>query len=83
MPNPAPTAVILSKLVRTHNNEVILFKEYDTVDWECKRVISQLIPEKLYKSLSSQIIGFAKVTCLHILTHITTKYAKLEDNDIQ
>ena len=42
-----------------------------------------MILEKYYKSLSSQIIGFAKVTCLQILTHLITKYAELEDNDIQ
>ena len=39
--------------------------------------------EKYYNSLSSQIIGFAKVTCLQILTNLITEYAELEDNKIQ
>ena len=39
--------------------------------------------EKYYKSLSSQIIGFAKFTCIQILTHLITEYVELEDDDIQ
>ena len=81
--NPAPTDAILSELVRTHKHEVRLFNKYHTVNRACKKVISQLIPEKYYKSLSSQIIGFKKVTCIHILNHFITEYAELEDNDIQ
>ena len=42
-----------------------------------------MIPEKYYKSLSSRIIDFAKVTCLQISTHLITEYAELEDDDIQ
>ena len=83
MPDPAPIAAILSKLVRNHKQEVFLFNKYNAVNWAYNRVISQLIPDKFYKSLLSQIIVFAKVTCLQILTHIITKYAELEDDDIQ
>ena len=83
MPDPDPTAGIFPKLVRTHKHEVFLFNEYCAVNPACKKVISQLIPEKYYKSLSSQIIGFAKFTSLQSLTHNITKYAELEDNDIQ
>ena len=83
MPDPAPTAAIFSELVRTHKHEVRLFNEYHAVDRACNKVISQLIPEKYYKSLSSRIISFAKVTSLQILTRLITKYAELEDNDIQ
>ena len=46
MPDLAPTAAILSKLVRNHKHGVCLFNEYNTVDWAFKRVISQLIPDK-------------------------------------
>ena len=46
MPDPAPTAAILSELVRTHKHEVLLFNEYHTVDRTCKKVISKLILEK-------------------------------------
>ena len=42
-----------------------------------------MIPEKIYKSLSSRIIGFAKVTSLEILTHLITNYADLEEEDVQ
>ena len=42
-----------------------------------------MILEKDYKSLSSRIIGFAKVTCLQILTQPIIKYTELEDDDIQ
>ena len=83
MPDPAPTATILSEFFRTHKHGVFLFNEYHTVDLACKMVISQLNPDKYYKSLSSQIIGFAKVTSLQILTDLITKYAELEDNGIQ
>ena len=79
MPDPVPTAVILSKLVRTHKQEVSLFNEYHAVNRACKKVISRLIPDKYYKSLSSQIIGFSKVACLQILTHLITEYAELDD----
>ena len=49
----------------------------------CKKVISKLIPEKYYKSLSIRIIGFAKVTGLKILTQLITEYAELEEEDIK
>ena len=42
-----------------------------------------MIPEKFYKSLSSRIIGFAKVTSLEIIAHLITKYAELEEEDMQ
>ena len=83
MPDPAPTDDILFELVRTHKHKVRLFNKYHTVDQACKKVISQLIPEKYYYSLSSQIIGFAKITRLQILTHLIAEYAELEDDDIQ
>ena len=60
MPDPAPTATILSELVRTHKHEVRLFNEYHDVDRACKKVISKLTPQKFYKSLSSRIIGCTK-----------------------
>ena len=75
MPNPDSTAAILSKLARAHKHQVCIFNEYHSVDRACKKVISKLILEKFYKSLSSRIIGFAKVTSLEILTHLITKYA--------
>ena len=75
MPNPAPTAVIFSELVRRHKHEVLLFKEYHAVNCACKKVISKLIPDKFYKSLSRRIIGFTKFTSLEILTHLITEYA--------
>ena len=83
MPDPAPTAAILSELVRTHKHEVRPLNEYNAVDRACKKVISKLILEKFYKSLSSHIIGFAEVTSLEILTHLISEYAELEEEDIQ
>ena len=82
MPDPAPTAAILSELVRTHKHEVRLFNEYHAVDRACKKVISKLIPQKFYKSLSIRIIGYTKVTSLEIMTHLISDYAKLEEEDI-
>ena len=79
MPNPAPTAAILSEHVRTQKHKVRLFNEYHAVDHACKKVISKLIPEKFYKSLSRRIIGFTKVTGLDILTHLIYEYAELEE----
>ena len=83
MPDPAPTATILSKLVRTHKHKVRLFNEYHAVDRACEKFVSKLIPEKFYKSVSSHIIGFAKVASLDILTHLISEYAELEEEDIQ
>ena len=83
MPDPAPTSAILSELVRTHKHEVSLFNEYHAVDRACKKVISKLILEKLYKSLLGRIIGFAKFTSLKILTHLISEYAEIEEEDIQ
>ena len=83
MPDPAPTAAILSELVRTHRHEVRLFNEYHAVYRAGKKVISKLIPEKFYKSLSRRIIGFLKVTSLEILTRLITEYAEFEEEDIQ
>ena len=83
MPDTAPTPAILSKIVRTHKHLVFLFNEHHTVNRACKKVISKLIPEKFYKSLSRSIIGFAKVTSLEILTNLITKYAELEEEDVQ
>ena len=77
MRDPDPTAAILSKLIRTHKHGVLLFNEHHTVNQACKKATSQLILEKYYKSLSSRIIGFAKVTSLQILTYLITKYAEL------
>ena len=78
MPNPAPMAVVLSELVRTHKHEVCVFSKYHAVDHTCKKVISKWITEKFYKSLSSHIISFAKVTSLKMPTHLITEYAQLE-----
>ena len=83
MPNPDPTATILSELVRTHKHKVRLFNEYHAVDRACKKVIFNLIPENFYKFLMSRVIGFAKVTSLEILTHLISKYAEPEEEDIQ
>ena len=83
MPDPASTAAILPKLVRTHKHEVRLFNKNHAVDCACKKVISKLIPEKYYKSLSRCIIGFAKFTSIYISTHLITKYAELEYEDVQ
>ena len=83
MPKPAPTAAIFYKLVRTHKHEISLFNSYHAIDCACKKFISKCIPEKLYKSLSSRIIGFSKVASLKILTHFITKYAELEKEDVQ
>ena len=83
MPDPAPTAAIVSDLVRMHKHQVCLFNKYCAVNLACKKVISKFIPEKLYKSLSSLIIGFADITSLEILTHIITEYAELEEEDVQ
>ena len=83
MPNPAPTAEILSKLVRTEKHEVHLFKKYYKVNRACKKFISKLIPKKIYKYLSSCIIGVAKVTSLEILTRLITEYAKLEEENVK
>ena len=83
MPDPAATATILSELVRTHKHKFRLFNEYYEVDRACKKFISMLIPEKFYKSLSSPIIGFVKVTSIEILTHLITKYDELEEEYLQ
>ena len=83
MPNPAPMAAIFSELGRTHKHEVLSFNEYHAVNRACKKVIRKLIPEKLYKSLSSLIIGLVKVTSLEILIHLITEYAELEEEDVQ
>ena len=83
MSDPAPTTVIFSEFVRTHKYQFCLFKTYHAVDRECKKVIIKLIPEKLYKSLLSRIIAFAKVTSLDILTHLITEYDDLEEEDVQ
>ena len=64
MSDPAPTATILSELVRTHKHEVCLSKKYHAVNCACCKVISKLIPEKYYKSISSRIIVFAKFITL-------------------
>ena len=83
MPEPDPTAMIFSKLDITHKHRVCLFNKYHTVDRARKKVISQLIPKKYYKFLSSQIIGFERFTSLHNFTRLINKYVKLEDDDIQ
>ena len=75
MPDPNPMATILSEPVRTHKHEVRLFNKYNAVNTRCKKVIRKLVSEKYYKSLSSHIIGFTKVTSLQILTDIITEYA--------
>ena len=48
IPDPSPTAAILSELVRTYKHQVRIFNEYHVVDRACKKVISKLIPEKIY-----------------------------------
>ena len=59
MPEPTPTAAILSELFRTHKHEVRLVKKYYAVDRAYKKVTRKLIHEKYYKSLSRRIIGFS------------------------
>ena len=83
MPDPDPTAAILSELIKTHKNEVRLFNECHAADCACNNVVSKLIPQRFYKSLLSRIIGFAKVTSLKILTRLISEYSELEEEDIQ
>ena len=83
IPNPAPAAAVISTIVREHKEDMRVWKEYNMTDKACKKVVHALIPEKFYKSLSSRIVGFTKVTCLEILTHLITEYGTLEDPDIQ
>ena len=83
MPDPDPTAAILSELVRTHKHEVRLFNEYQAVNCACKKVISKLIPQNFYKSLSRRIIAYSKVASLENMTHLISEYAELEEEDIQ
>ena len=83
MPKPTPMAAILSELVRTHKHDVRLFNKYHALDRAFKKVISKLIPEKYYKPLSSCIIDLAKVTSLQLFPCLITKYAELEDEDVQ
>ena len=82
IPTPAPSAAALSIIVWDHKNNVCVFNEYNAVDQACKQVTHKLIPEKLYKSLASRLIGFSKITCLQILTHLITEYAELNDDAI-
>ena len=44
MPDPAPTATILSELIRTHKHEVHIFNEYHAIDRLRKKFISKLTP---------------------------------------
>ena len=83
IPTPAPTAAVINTLTREHKEKLRLFNEYHAVDKACKRIVQKLIPQKFYKSLASRIIGFAKISCLTILTHLITEYAELEDEDLQ
>ena len=62
IPNPATTAAILSELVRTHKHQVRLFNEYHAADHASKKIISKLIPEKFYKSLSSRFISVPRTS---------------------
>ena len=83
VPVPAPSAAVMAELVREHKNKIKQFQEYNAMDRACKNVISKLIPNKFYKSLASRLIGFSKITCLEILTHLITEYAELDDDAIQ
>ena len=83
MPDPAPAAAILCELVSTYKHEVRLFDKYHAVNRACKKFISKLIPQKIYKSLSIPIIGYVKITSLEIMTHLISEYAELEEEDIQ
>ena len=83
IPDQDPTTAIFSELVRTHKHQVRLFNKHHAVDSACKKVISKLILDKFYKSISSRIIDFVKVTSLVILTHLIAKYAELEEKDVQ
>ena len=60
-----------------------LFNEEHAVEHVCKKVISKYIPEKFYKSLLSRSIGVSKVRSLDIITQLITKYALLEEEDVQ
>ena len=76
IPNPDPPAAIFPELVRTHKHQVRIFNTYHAVGRACKKVVSKLILEKFYKSLSRCIIGFAKVTSLEILIHLISEYVE-------
>ena len=75
-------AMILSELVVTHRTKFFFILNI-TRSIVCKKVIRKLIPDKYYTSLSSHIIFFERVSSLQISTHLVTKYAELEDDDIK
>ena len=45
MPDPAPTSVVLSELVRTHAENLRVWQKYKDVDRVIKRVINTIFPE--------------------------------------
>ena len=72
IPVPAQTATVLLELVRNHQKELCILKEYHDVDKAVQQKIQDYIHEKYYRTLKNKTTDFAKVKSLTILTHLWT-----------
>ena len=92
--NPGPTANLpngltgpqISERVREHEQQLKVWKQYNTVEQALKQQLISAFDEIYLKSISNRHTGFASLTLLRMLQHLYDTYGdltptELEDND--
>jgi hypothetical protein len=71
------TAAQITEAIRLHTEQCRVFKLYNDTD---KALVKQLIaatPLTYIEALQDDNVGFARVTCLQMLTHLYTEYGQI------
>ena len=92
--NPGPTANVpsgltgpqINEIVREHENNLKIWKQYNTVEQALKQQLIASFEDIYLKSISNRHTGFASLTLLRMLQHLYDTYGdltptELEDND--
>jgi hypothetical protein len=80
---PNTTAAVTATIVRQHNTDSILFREYRATDNALKQQVISCVNSMYLRTLSHRITGFANTTTREMLTHLYTTYGRLSPADLQ
>ena len=84
-PDHAANATVgqISENNRIHLENQKTFRQYHDIDKALRNQLIEAVPAVYITTLSHPQMGFGKVTCLQILTHLKTTYGKITDAELE
>jgi hypothetical protein len=78
--NPVPsapvvagmTAAVISETKRLHREATQVYRNYNNFEQAIKTLLIEAFDDAYLNALSDEVVGYAKCTSLHILTHLLT-----------